>query len=88
MNTDFDAGNDQTWFAQHPDRLYFARQDAGGDWWIVKRAGDVLLRVQMSPPPARAPSDTDAVLAQLWTAAAYPNRGRIGEMIKHGPLRH
>jgi hypothetical protein len=65
-----EAIDDHAWFESRPKRRFRARIGDGGLIWIIRRQGDVFLRVAgASPLPA---TDTDAALAPLWFDGAYP----------------
>src|SRR5215470_15320862 len=51
-----DALSDRAWFGEHPKRVFCARRGAERGVWIVRRAGDVLLRAVIRdslPTPTR-----------------------------------
>jgi hypothetical protein len=70
---DSDAGDDFTWFAAHPNRLFRTRFGNGGMWIIRRRRQganpDVYLRT-FSRTTVR--HGTDGEIAPLWFATAYP----------------
>jgi hypothetical protein len=59
-------------FGEHPERSFRIRQDADGGVWIVRRAGDALLRVLIPDALSVPPHDSDAELGPLWFSAAWP----------------
>jgi hypothetical protein len=66
-----DALSDRLWFARHPARSFRSRRGADGSIWIIRRSGDVLLRVRTALlPPLR---DSDGELGPLWFAAGWPS---------------
>jgi hypothetical protein len=68
-----DALSDGAWFGGHPERVFRARRGAEGEVWIVRRAGDVLLRAIIRdslPTPTR---DSDGELGPAWFLAAWPS---------------
>jgi hypothetical protein len=64
---------DRVWFAQHPGRSFLSRRGADGGHWIVRRAGDVLLRVPIPPALSLPARDSDGELGPLWFASAWPS---------------
>jgi hypothetical protein len=65
-----EALSDGVWFVQHSDRSFRIRQSADGGVWIVRPAGDALLRVLIPDAVSVPPHDSDAELGPLWFAAA------------------
>jgi hypothetical protein len=61
--------DDSAWFDAHPARRFRARTSRDGRGWIIRRRGDVLLRVMATLP---LPADADRELAPTWFDAAYP----------------
>jgi hypothetical protein len=61
---------DRIWFTDHPDRRFRARPGVGGVW-LIRRRGDVLLRVVAARP--LPPGDTDPALAPAWFESADPD---------------
>jgi hypothetical protein len=88
-----DALSDRVWFAQHPERTFRHRLGTDDRVWIVRRAGDVLLRVPIAGVLSAPLHDNDRELGPTWFAAAWPElsaeeaqrRGR--RAARQGPRR-
>jgi hypothetical protein len=65
-----EALDDGAWFDAHPARRFRARS-ARNLTWIVRRRGNVFLRVVAARP--LLPGDTDAALGPAWFESAYPD---------------
>ena len=68
-----DALDDRVWFGKHQERSFRSRRGAGGSIWIVRRAGNALLRVLIPHPLSSPARDSDGELGPLWFAAAWPS---------------